>query len=169
MPRKVPHTRTPFSGLCVYPCCFLARPRPVVYRVPSVPPYAAPRGFRARPCALRSRRIVRAAASKAVTVRGSHLFPSRTEQLSPAAPMVLSARRESRSPPLFFLGSLQPAMAGGSLFSVWLTTPLVPRRVTVRRWWGISPQDGRMGRRHFFLMKPCEEAIPRVFFVFVQW
>ena len=34
----------------------------------------------------------------------AHLFPSRTEQLSPSAPMVLAPRWESRSPPtLFFL------------------------------------------------------------------
>ena len=32
---------------------------------------------------------------------GHHLFPSRTEKLSPAAPMVLR-KRESRQPPAFF-------------------------------------------------------------------
>ena len=35
---------------------------------------------------------------KAATARGIHLYPSRTEKLSPAAPMVLR-KRESRSPP----------------------------------------------------------------------
>ena len=38
---------------------------------------------------------------KAAIARGFHLFPSRTEQLSPAAPMVLPAKWESRSPPFF--------------------------------------------------------------------
>jgi hypothetical protein len=32
---------------------------------------------------------------------GSHLFPYRTEKLSPLAPMVLHTTRESRSPPSF--------------------------------------------------------------------
>ena len=32
---------------------------------------------------------------------GDHLFPFRTEPLSPSAPMILPTRRESRSPPVF--------------------------------------------------------------------
>ena len=34
-----------------------------------------------------------------VIAPGFHLLPFRTEKLSPVAPMVLSTRRESRSPP----------------------------------------------------------------------
>src|SRR5574344_1785917 len=36
---------------------------------------------------------------QAAIARGFHLFPFRTEKLSPAAPMVLPAKWESRSPP----------------------------------------------------------------------
>ena len=36
-----------------------------------------------------------------VIAPGFHLLPFRTEKLSPVAPMVLSTRRESRSPPFF--------------------------------------------------------------------
>ena len=36
-----------------------------------------------------------------VIAPGFHLLPFRTEKLSPVAPMVLSIRRESRSPPFF--------------------------------------------------------------------
>ena len=39
---------------------------------------------------------------QAAIAAGFHLFPFRTEKLSPPAPMVLPARRESRSPPSFF-------------------------------------------------------------------
>ena len=57
-------------------------------------PYV-PRGF------LRESGQVRGAAKqKAVTAAGFHLFPFRTEKLSPPAPMVLR-KRESRLPPPF--------------------------------------------------------------------
>ena len=47
------------------------------------------------------------------TAAGFHLFPFRTEKLSPPAPMVLR-QRESRSPPFFFLES--SAQCRGGLF-----------------------------------------------------
>ena len=44
-----------------------------------------------------------------------HLFPFRTEKLSPTAPMVLR-KRESRSPPSFFkLHSLLRNLSGGGI------------------------------------------------------
>ena len=51
----------------------------------------------------------------------SHLFPFRTEKLSPDAPMVLPNPRESRSPPFFGISRSSPAardnpLRGNSFF-----------------------------------------------------
>ena len=46
---------------------------------------------------------------------GDHLFPFRTEKLSPTAPMVLR-KRESRSPPSYFQVEALPAILLGGLF-----------------------------------------------------
>ena len=54
-----------------------------------------------------SKRIQYVTLFQAVIAPGFHLFPFRTEKLSPAAPMVLR-KRESRSPPPFFKSSRIP-------------------------------------------------------------
>ena len=51
-----------------------------------------------------------------VTAAGPHLFPFRTEPLSPPAPMILPARRESRSPPFFYPCPPHAVTACGGLF-----------------------------------------------------
>ena len=53
-----------------------------------------------------------------VIAPGFHLLPFRTEKLSPVAPMVLSTRRESRSPPFFNKRLLSEQSSDGSLFFV---------------------------------------------------
>ena len=53
-----------------------------------------------------------------VTAPGFHLLPSRTEKLSPVAPMVLSTRRESRSPPFLIRETPIRVKSDGSLFFV---------------------------------------------------
>ena len=50
-----------------------------------------------------------------VIASGFHLFPFRTEKLSPTAPMVLR-KRESRSPPSYFQVEALPARLLGGLF-----------------------------------------------------
>ena len=50
-----------------------------------------------------------------VIASGFHLFPFRTEKLSPTAPMVLR-KRESRSPPSYFQVEALPASLLGGLF-----------------------------------------------------
>ena len=50
-----------------------------------------------------------------VIASGFHLFPFRTEKLSPTAPMVLR-KRESRSPPSYFQVEALPAILLGGLF-----------------------------------------------------
>ena len=50
-----------------------------------------------------------------VIAAGFHLFPFRTEKLSPTAPMVLR-KRESRSPPSYFQVEALPARLLGGLF-----------------------------------------------------
>ena len=62
-----------------------------------------------------------------VIASGFHLFPFRTEKLSPTAPMVLR-KRESRSPPSYFQVEALPARLLGGLF-----VPLYHDNVTLFR------------------------------------
>ena len=57
-----------------------------------------------------------------VIASGFHLFPFRTEKLSPTAPMVLR-KRESRSPPSYFQEEALPARLLGGLF-IFLCGPM---------------------------------------------
>ena len=53
-----------------------------------------------------------------VIASGFHLFPFRTEKLSPSTPMVLR-KRESRSPPFFSEEKILPRPCRGRIFRVW--------------------------------------------------
>ena len=64
-----------------------------------------------------------------VIASGFHLFPFRTEKLSPTAPMVLR-KRESRSPPSYFQVEALPArLLGGLLVSLYRVNAALFRRV----------------------------------------
>ena len=64
-----------------------------------------------------------------VIASGFHLFPFRTEKLSPTAPMVLR-KRESRSPPSYFQVEALPARLLGGLFvSLYRVNAALFRRV----------------------------------------
>ena len=64
-----------------------------------------------------------------VIASGFHLFPFRTEKLSPTAPMVLR-KRESRSPPSYFQVEALPARLLGGLFvSLYRVNAALLRRV----------------------------------------
>ena len=64
-----------------------------------------------------------------VIASGFHLFPFRTEKLSPTAPMVLR-KRESRSPPSYFQVEALPARLLGGLFvSLYWVNAALFRRV----------------------------------------
>ena len=66
-----------------------------------------------------------------VIASGFHLFPFRTEKLSPTAPMVLR-KRESRSPPSYFQVEALPARLLGGLFvSLYRVNAALFRRANV--------------------------------------
>ena len=70
---------------------------------------------RLAPSLLLAARAVRRHAFLVAIAAGIHLFPSRTEKLSPPAPMVLPlVGRESRSPPLS--APPEPQGSGGAFF-----------------------------------------------------
>ena len=64
-----------------------------------------------------------------VIASGFHLFPFRTEKLSPTAPMVLR-KRESRSPPSYFqVEALLARLLGGLFVSLYRVNAALFRRV----------------------------------------
>ena len=104
-----------------------------------------------------------------VIASGFHLFPFRTEKLSPTAPMVLR-KRESRSPPSYFQVEALPARLLGGLFvSLYRVNAAV---VSSRQWLCSVPcqrgvvssrpllQATASSRQHNASLKPALKASP---------
>ena len=93
-----------------------------------------------------------------VIASGFHLFPFRTEKLSPTAPMVLR-KRESRSPPSYFQVEALPARLLGGLFVSFCRV----NAALFRRVFGAFPsrrllQATASSRQHNASLKPALKA-----------
>ena len=93
-----------------------------------------------------------------VIASGFHLFPFRTEKLSPTAPMVLR-KRESRSPPSYFQVEALPARLLGGLFvSLYWVNAAFLCTVTMRRCFVLGQCGVVSSRRaalHFAVASSC--------------